>query len=240
VAADLAEVHKLGLHGVEEASDEHLAMNSRYMVAIQGLMQEQNLDAMALQCWPELGATFDQWPYLAVTRLTSAGCPVAIEGDVDGALTALIGTLMQIGTGFQTDWIEHDEHAIHFWHPGMAPLGMCNPRDQADGPSLGQHFNGGRKFVVDAPLAVGQPVTVSRLWKCDNRYHMTSFEGVGVPARRKVTGNSLLVELEGETVPARFDRLIHAGMPHHVTLHYGHHADTLAKLSRLIGIEWHR
>jgi len=198
-----------------------------------------SLDALSLQCWPELPNMVGQWPYFAVSRLTAAGNAVSIEGDVDGAISSLIGSLLGVGPGFLTDWLEHDDSTIFFWHPGMAPLDMCNSVGSEDGPTLGEHFNIARPLVVDGLLQGDQPVTVSRLWRCDNRYHMTSFKGRAIPPKRKVTGNSLLVEVEGEPVPARFDRLIHAGMPHHVLLHFGSHAETFRRLARLLKIDWY-
>ncbi len=73
---------------------------------------------------------------------------------------------------------------------------------------------------------------------------MTAFEGRTVPARRKVTGNMVLVELaeadvaSGGDVPARFDRLVHAGMPHHVLLSFGKQQETFRRLARALSMEW--
>ncbi len=238
VSEDIAEVRKLGLTTKDNPPDEQLAMSSRYFLAIKDLMREMNLNALSLQCWPELPIVLGQWPYLAVSRLTTAGNAVSIEGDVDGAIGSLVGCRLGIGPGFLTDWLEHDSSSIFFWHPGMAPLDMCNPAGEADGPSLADHFNGMRPFVVDGPLQTEHPVTVSRLWRCDNKYHMTAFEGHSIAPKRKVSGNSLLMEVSGDPVPERFDRLIHEGMPHHVTLHFGNHAGTFRRFARLFGLEW--
>jgi L-fucose isomerase-like protein len=239
VREDIAEVRRLGLTTKDDPTDEQLAMASRYFLAMKDLMREMNLDALALQCWPELPIVLGQWPYLAVSRMTTAGNAVSIEGDVDGAIGSLVGCRLGIGPGFLTDWLEHDAKRILFWHPGMAPLDMCSPAGGADGPSLGDHFNGMRPFVVNGPLKSGHAVTVSRLWRCDGRYHLTAFEGQSVAQTRRISGNSLLMEVSGETVPARFDRLIHAGLPHHVTLHYGNHADTFRRLAQIFDVEWH-
>jgi hypothetical protein len=35
-----------------------------------------------------------------------------------------------------------------------------------------------------------------------------------------------------------FDELCHQGMPHHVTVFAGHHADLLRRWARLLGIAW--
>ena len=94
-------------------------------------------------------------------------------------------------------------------------------------------------MVVDGPIKTGGPVTIVRLWRCDGRYQMTAFEGQAIAPRRQTTGNTLLVETLGESVPSRFDRLVHAGMPHHVTIHFGAHAETFRRLARVLGIEWH-
>lgn len=179
------------------------------------------------------------WPYLAVSRINAESGAISIEGDVDAAIGSLIGTLLGIGPGFLTDWLEHDASTIFFWHPGMAPLDMCNEAGCENGPTIGDHFNNVRPMVVDGPIRMGGPVTITRLWRCDGRYQMTAFEGKAIAPRRHVTGNTLLVETFGEPVPSRFDRLIHAGMPHHVTVHFGEHAETLRRLARLLRIEWH-
>lgn len=242
VERDLAEVHKLGLmHGETKkpAPDSLLSVNSRFYVSMTELMKEMSLDALSLQCWPELPNMVGQWPYFAVSRLTSEGKAISIEGDVDGAISSLIGSFLGVGPGFLTDWLEHDESTIFFWHPGMAPLDMCNAVGSDDGPALGEHFNGARPFVVDGRLQEDRTVTVSRLWRCDDRYHMTAFEGRAIAPKRKVSGNSLLVEIDGGRVPERFDRLIHAGLPHHVLLHYGSHAKSFRRFARLLDLDWH-
>lgn len=243
VGQDLTEVHKLGLvlsgEGKKAAPDALLAVNTRFYLSMTELMKEMSLDALALQCWPELPNVVGQWPYFAVSRLTAAGAAVSIEGDVDGAISSLISSFLGFGPGFLTDWLEHDASTIFFWHPGMAPLDMCNTVGGEDGPTLGDHFNIARPFVVDGTLQTNQPVTVSRLWRCDNRYHMTAFEGRAIPPKKSVTGNSLLVEVEDKRVHERFDRLIYAGMPHHVLVHYGNHADAFRRFARLLEIDWH-
>jgi L-fucose isomerase-like protein len=242
VKADLERVHSLGLRRTEDDTvppDDLLAMNSRFYLSMRDVMREMNLQGLALQCWADLPNILGQWPYFAVSRLTAEGQAVSIEGDVDGAIGSLVGKLAGIGTGFFSDWLEHDADTIFFWHPGMAPLDMCNAVGCDDGPSIGGHFNGAKPFVVDGRLRTGSPVTISRIWHCDGRYHATAFEGEAVAPRRQVTGNSLLVEVDGGGVPERFDRLIHAGLPHHVTVHFGRHATMFRRLARLVGAQWH-
>lgn len=243
VHADIAKTKALGLPQSDPArevdAEEFLNNTSRFYLSIREVMAEYSLNAMALQCWPELPNSVGHWPYLAVSRLSSEGEAVSIEGDVDGAISSFIGLQIGAGTGFLTDWLEHNDDSIFFWHPGMAPLDMCNEPGCDEGPSIGDHFNNVRPMVVDGPIKTGGPVTVTRLWRCDGRYHATAFEGRAVPPRRKLTGNTLLVEFPEGGVAERFQRLVHAGMPHHVTVHFGSHAETLRRLARILNLEWH-
>jgi hypothetical protein len=139
---------------------------------------------------------------------------------------------MGAGHGFITDWLEHDDRTIHLWHPGTAPLSMI------EDASLGPHFNIEKPMVVDGPLRVDQPVTIARLWRCDDRYAATAFEGCTIPLRRKLTGNQCLVEVDGAGVSAWFDTLCHRGMPHHPIVFVGHHRELLRRMARMLGIDW--
>jgi L-fucose isomerase-like protein len=229
---------------MRDVTREDLPMNSRCYLAMQELIAEECLDGVTIQCWPELPNVLGQWPYLAVARLATEGRAVAIEGDMDGCIGSLMNCQLGVGPGFLTDWLEHESNTIFFWHPGMAPMQMCNPIGSDGGPTLAKHFNIVKPLVVDAQIRVGEEVTVTRLWRCDNRYHMMAFEGATVAPRRKVTGNMVLVEFaeadlsESCDVPARFDRLVHAGMPHHVILSLGSHAEFYRRLTRALKLEW--
>jgi L-fucose isomerase-like protein len=237
VNKDVEEVRKLGLP-FKDVEDKDLAVNSRCYLAMLDLMKEESLAALSIQCWPELPEVLGQWPYLAISRLTTAGHAVSMEGDVDGAIGELIGNSLGHGHAFLTDWLEHDASTIFLWHPGMAPLSMCHPVGDDDGPSLARHFNIVKPLVVDGELEPEKPVTIMRLWRCDNEYKMTAFEGKSIPPRRRLTGNTVLVEVEGRSVTERFEALIHEGMPHHVLLYNGHCADTYRRLARVMGIRW--
>lgn len=238
VHKDMEKVRALRLQSVN-VNDESYEINSRVYLAMVELMEEESLQSLAIQCWPEIPNLLGQWPYLAVSRLGSEGHSVAIEGDVDGSIGSLMGASLGMGPGFLTDWLEHDASTIFFWHPGMAPLDMCHSLGTPKGPSLGAHFNVVKPFVVDGQLRAGEEITVSRLWRCDGRYHLAAFEGRSIEPRRSVTGNSTLVEFAGRDVPKTFDQLIHAGMPHHVLLHFGRHADTFRRLARMLDVDWH-
>ncbi|HTL28932.1 MAG TPA: hypothetical protein VL282_06925 [Tepidisphaeraceae bacterium] len=231
VRDDIAKTRSLKIN-TRGALDDDLAVQSRYYLAMLDLMKEEALDGMSLQDWPELPNVIGQWPYLAMSRLADEGQAVAMEGDVDSAILTLLGKQIGAGVSFITDWLEHDDQTIHMWHAGTAPLGML------ENAALGPHFNIDKPLVVNGALKVDQPVTLARLWRCDDRYHATAFEGRTIPLKRKLSGNQALIQVDGGGVYNWFDTLCHAGMPHHPVMFVGHHRERFRRLARLIGINW--
>jgi L-fucose isomerase-like protein len=233
VEHDVETVEAMQIPMDESLQREDLAANSRYYLAIRELIAEENLDALALRCWPELPNQFGHWPYLAMMRLTEQGRSIALEGDVDGALLGLIGHRLNIGTGYITDWLAHDESTITLWHPGHAPRNLCVP----DSLRLGRHFNNEKPLVVDAELAAGRPVTLARMWRCDGRYRFTVFTGRTVAPQQRLAGAHGVVAVDDEPPVALFERLCHAGMPHHLNVFEGDHAALWRRAWRCIAEE---
>ncbi len=234
---DAEKVRKMGFPMTGVSVDD-LPTNSRIYLALNDLIAEESLDAIAVQCWPEFANVLGQWPYLAFTRLSHDGVPMAMEGDVDGALLCLLAKHLGLGEGFITDWLEHDPRSITFWHAGIAPLSLCNPIGSPNGPHLAKHFNIEKPLVVDGALRVNEPVTIARLWRCDGTYRMTAFEGKTVEEHRPLTGNTARVECPGRDVGKIFDDLLHEGMPHHPVIFFGRHTQTLRRLARMMDSGW--
>ncbi|NQT16696.1 MAG: sugar isomerase [Planctomycetes bacterium] len=234
VEDDVAQVEAMGLPMEEGLGRDDLMANSRYYLAIRALLDAEPLDAMAVRCWPELPQRIGAWPYLAMARLAGENRPVALEGDVDGALSCLIGRLLGLGVGYITDWLEHDEHSITLWHPGHAPLAMCEPGSAR----LGRHFNNKLPLVVNATLAPDRPITLFRLWRCDGAYRMTALAAHTASPRRELLGANGLAQLPDRNVPALFEDLCHEGMPHHVTVLPGDAVNVLRSLARQAQVHW--
>jgi L-fucose isomerase-like protein len=171
-------------------------------------------------------------------RLMTEGHLLASEGDVDGAVTALVGRLLGMGPAFLCDWLEHTRDTITLWHAGDAPLELCEPIGAEHGPTIGRHFNSGKPSVVNAALEVDQPVTLCRLWRCDNTRHMMALEAQTIEPARYLLGTGGLVRVSGLDVPEYFDAICHAGMPHHVAVFAGAHANLLRRFARRMGVRW--
>jgi L-fucose isomerase-like protein len=236
VSEDVARVRKMNLPH-KDTTDDDLPMASKLYLTMRGFMENENLDALTIRCWPEMPNTFGQWPYLGVVRLVEEGRAVAIEGDADGALTAWIGEQLGFGRCYLSDWLEHDDRTITTWHGGTAPLALCPPPGEPGGPRLARHFNLKKPFVIESTLRSDLPVTLLRFWRCDGNYHVTAREGRTIPPSRHLMGTNSLVEMAcgpGEW----FEELCHAGMPHHIALFAGRHEAALRRMARVMGIKF--
>lgn len=236
VRADVARVKSLGIPH-KDTTDEDLPMASRLYLAMRQFIEAERLDALSVRCWPEMPNTFGQWPYLGMARLADEGFAIACEGDADGALSAWVGESLGMGRCYLSDWLEHDSRTITLWHGGAAPPSLSPRPDQPGGPRIARHFNIKKPAVVEAEIRSDMPVTVMRLWHCDGAYYLTAREGQTVPPRRRLMASHAVAELNDQNPHEWFEELCHRGMPHHVAVFAGHHADRLRRLARLLQME---
>ncbi len=106
------------------------------------------------------------------------------------------------------------------------------------GARRGRHFNNDKPVVVNADLAADRPVTIFRLWHAEGGLCMTGVEGQTATPRRPLLGTNGLVAVDDRDVGEWFDELVHAGMPHHLLLLPGRHAESLRRLGRMLNAIW--
>jgi L-fucose isomerase-like protein len=237
VAADVDRVRALGLPH-EDTGDEDLPMASRLYLAMRAFLDGENLDALAVRCWPEMPNTFGQWPYLGLARLADEGRAVACEGDVDGALSAWIAEALGLGRCYLSDWLEHDAKTVVLWHCGTVPMTLCRPAGEPGSPRIARHFNIAKPAVVEAALREDMPITVFRFWRCDGRYLLTAREGRTATPKRRRKGTNAEAELSNQDPREWFEELCHEGMPHHVVVVEGRHRALLRRMARVLGVQF--
>lgn len=237
VKTDIQEVEAMNLP-MDKVSSKELEIQSRYYLAFRQLINEDNLDTFAIRCWSELPSIVGQWPYFAMVRLTNEGIPNAMEGDIDGAITCLLGKNLGTGNGYLSDWLEHTRDTITLWHPGNAPFEICPPVGTDYCPTLTRHFNNDRPMVVAARLLPNHPITLSRLWRCDNRYYLTARDARTIQVERDLQGTNGLAKLDNGNVFEWFEELCYNGMPHHIAVFPGHYTLRLKGFARQAGVKF--
>jgi len=234
VAEDRQKAEALGLPVREGVtlSDDVWNISSRYYLAIRELVATENLDAVALRCWPEMPNEFGVWSYLAVARLASDGINICEEGDVDGALGCLLAKALGCETAaFNSDWLEHDDDSILLWHGGATPWGMCQPIGTPEGPTLNVHYNTGKPLTVDAELLHEMDVTLFRFWRMEDRYSLAIVEGKVEKPPRAIEGCAGTVRVSSGGVNKFFLDVCNLGMPHHVVVMKGHYGTQLRQFA---------
>jgi L-fucose isomerase-like protein len=215
-----------------------LTMQARYYRAFRTLFERESFDALAFRCWPDLPTITGHWPYLALARLVSEGFPIAMEGDVDGAVCSRLAESMGIGPVYLTDWLEHDRETVTIWHTGAAPLQLCDAPGSPGAPRLGVQFNNRLPTVVEATIRSGMDATLFRLWRFEGSYLMTALEGATIEPRRDLMATNGLFQTDLVDVREWFEELVQVGMPHHLCVVEGHHGEMLRRVARLVGAEW--
>jgi L-fucose isomerase-like protein len=237
VADDVAKVQALHLPH-KDTTDDDLPMASRLYLAMKHYLDNENLDTLAIRCWPEMPNVFGQWPYLGIARLAEEGRAVTCEGDVEGALCAWIGEKLGMGRCYLTDWLEHDAETITLWHIGAAPMSLSPPPGEPGAPRLARHFNIKKPTTIEATIRGNMPVTLLRFWRCDGNSFLTAREGVTLRPRRHLMGTNGLARLEKQDPREWFEEVCHEGMPHHLAVFEGHHKTILQRLARILHIRF--
>ncbi|TVR03192.1 MAG: hypothetical protein EA403_07510 [Spirochaetaceae bacterium] len=235
IDADLARTKELGLP-LKEVEPADLAVQSRYYLALKRYFEQEHFDAVALRCWPELPNEYGQWPYLAMTRLTEEGYPISMEGDSYGAIGSWLAEALGMGRCYISDWLGHDENTITLWHAGNLPFSLSPPVGSPGGPVVARHFNVPKPAVVESILRPDMDVTLFRIWRGHGGLKMAVMEGVSVQPRRPLMGTNGLVAFDDVDVNDFFLYLVRSGMPHHIALCEGHHAERLEAVADLLGI----
>ncbi len=233
INADMEALDALNIPVVDVSRDDMRIASALYL-AMRHYFENENMNALAIRCWPEMISMFGQWPYLGLARLASEGYPVACEGDQDGANSALIAACLGMGDCYLSDWLEHKDDTVTLWHGGNAPLSLCPEPGTPGGPKITTHFNSGHPAVLDSDLKPNMPVTVFRFWRVEGKYHVSASNGEIVPTQHRFSGTYGLARLCDRNAEKWFEKLCYEGMPHHVCVCEGHHRDLLERFARLM------
>ena len=222
-------------HTVEE---EQLRWGARVAAGLDRLVAERRLDALAYYyrgrgAFEALGAGL----ILGGSRLTSRGVPCAGEGDLKNAVAMFIMDRLDAGGSF-TEFYAMDmrEGFVLMGHDGPGHVALGDGRPILRGLGL-YHGKVGEGISVEFRVRSG-PVTILGLTQtADGRLKLLSAEGESLPGEILRIGNTNS-RIRFALPPDEFlDRWCQEGPTHHVALGIGHHAATIEKVGRLLGLE---
>jgi len=232
------------LEAMREAADVEISGDSALRVAkleavLVRFADEEDLDALAVQCWTAIQEEYGISPCAAMARLSEQGIPSACEVDVHGAMSMLaLGLAAARPTGL-ADWnnrhIELDD-VFSAWHCGVFPPSLARVR-----PRIRPHFGfesgklaGRGDGSIEFPIAFG-PVTLFRITEdADGEWRALIEEGESIEASGDPRGTHGWIRLQDLE---RTYRAVIQGFPHHVAIGPGRAGAALEEACGYLGIE---
>jgi len=229
----IAETVKAQVSGVDamDADATHKTLST--FVTLDDMATEQNLNGMAVRCWPEFFTDLGCSACGAMSMLTNKMTPCSCEADVNGTITQLILQWISDAPAFGTDLVSFDvdqDEAV-LWHCGLAPLSMADPDYQ---PEAALHSNRKMPLLLQFPLKAGR-VTIARLSEASGEFRLVIGGGEMLKAPPSFTGTSGTLRFDSGA-QAVMDTIMDEGLEHHVSITYGDHQAVLESLAKLLGL----
>ncbi len=207
-----------------EVSADSMEKMARQFGGIRDMARERGWDALALRCWPEWAQQYGIAACGTVSALNSTGMVTGCEGDVDGAVTMLLGQALSGEPAYLADFIQVDTagHDGIFWHNGCA-AGQLAAR--ANERALNSHFAGGKGVTAGFTFRPGR-ITVARITHCGADYRIFMTGGEATPTRQLVKG--VIMQVRFDTPGKKLlDVIVNEGIEHHLCVFYGDHREAL-------------
>ena len=219
--------------------DEDLALSARISVALERLVEQNGLCALAYYYKSEKNNPYESLAanlIIGNTLLTSSGIPLAGEADLKTAAAMLIMKALGGGGSFaEIHPFDTESDVVLVGHDGPHHIGISEGK-----PRLRKlkkyHGKSGSGIGVEFSLRSG-PITMLSISVNENgKMQMIAAEGESLPGEIPQTGNTNTRVSFGCPIHEFLCRWCEAGPTHHFALGIGHHVETLKKFSRISGI----
>lgn len=219
------------LDGLHELDQTALRRTLSSYVALRQLVERQQLDGLAVRCWPEYFTELGCAACGAMSMLSDELTPCSCEADVNGTITQLILQWISGEPAFGADIVSMnvEQDAIVLWHCGLAPLSMADPSVRPRGTI---HSNRNLPLLMEFPLKPGR-VTVARLSEATGEYRMVIGSGEMQRAPMNFSGTSGVLRFDRPSSDV-LDTIITEGLEHHLSLTYGDHVPVVLALCSML------
>ena len=212
-------------------------------VAFDTWRAEENLDAIAVRCWPEFPTDLGACVCSSLGRISDRGTITTCERDVLGAVTMLVCEALGSDQNYLVDIVDLDssQNLIRLWHCGSAATKLAADPDNAT-----QSIHCNRKLGVagDFPLKTGA-VTLFRIDRDVDPTNKTGLRmvvsrGESIPAPNRFQGNTATVVTEPNAA-LLVNGIVTGGYPHHLVISWVDVRPGIRRMAQMLGIpltEW--
>jgi len=109
---------------VSQVSSQSLKSAARLELFLRRWVRENDIDALAIQCWTSMQQNYGICSCAAMSRLANDGIPCACEADILGALSLHACQLASGTPAALADWNNlhnEDDELVNLWHCGVFP-----------------------------------------------------------------------------------------------------------------------
>ncbi len=225
--------------GVPASAQEKLA---RLAVVLDGLIEENGLEAIALRCWSELQQQLGVSPCVLLGMLNDAGVTAACELDVGNAVAMHALALASGRPATCLDWNNNygdDDDRCILFHCGPVPQSlMTGPGQVTDHVILATSIGPGCSFGCNVGRIAPTPFTYASLLTEDGK--LKTYLGEGQFTDDPIPGDFFGCAGVAH-IPGLQDKLLAigaAGHRHHVSVTPGHHRAAVAEaFAKYLGYE---
>jgi L-fucose isomerase-like protein len=225
--------------GVPDKAFENLV---RFGVVIDEIIQEYELDALAIRCWLEMEMEFGVAPCVLLSEINDRGFPAACELDICNAVSMYA---LQLATGKPTtclDWNNNygdDPDKCILFHCGPVPQTLMEAKGEViDHPMFAKELGPGCGYGCNVGRIAATPITFASSKTHDGKLFFYIGEG-------EFTGEPIQEGFFGCGGVARIDKLQekiynigYSGYRHHVSVAPGNVAVALKEaFTRYLGYE---
>jgi hypothetical protein len=212
-------------------------------VAFDSWRAEENLDAIAVRCWPEFPTDLGACVCSSLGRISDRGTITTCERDVLGAVTMLVCEMLGSDQNYLVDIVDLDaaNNLIRLWHCGSAATKLA-----ADPKNATQSIHCNRKLGVagDFPLKTGE-VTLFRIDRDVDPNNKTGLRmvvsrGESIPAPNRFQGNTATVVTEPNAA-LLVNGIVTGGYPYHLVVSWVDVRPQIRRMAEMLGIpltEW--
>ncbi|TFF87854.1 MAG: fucose isomerase [Promethearchaeota archaeon] len=221
---------------VNAINEEQLLKVARLAGKFDKFMSENELDAIAIRCWPEFANKFGISPCAAMSVLQSEGKILTCEGDILGSLSMIAHKAIGAKTPFLADFsqIDFKDNFGLLWHCGVA---ACNLWDGKCNRSLDSAFSGGKGVTADFVIKPAEEISLARFdYAPPNDYRIYIQKAKGIPMKKELKGTYAKVKFE-KNIEEVIKTLVYNGIAHHISVVLGDYIKPFEIFAKIQGWE---
>ena len=220
------------LKNINQVNQKELNKSISLFHGLEKIQQDQNIDAFAVRCWPEMFTEYGCASCGPMAMMNENKISSACEADVLGSLTCNILNQLNNKPSLLVDIVDVDEKddTTVFWHCGLAPISMA----EKNTPSATVHSNRRKPLLHNFAFKSGE-ITIFRVSKSENKLKFIVMNGKVLKRKNSFSGTSGVISL-GKNTYKKIKNLFLSGLEHHVGFTYGDVLEDIKSLGKQLKI----